>query len=81
MISNSEKEEIGHLITDVLNGKLSRQTAKPGSSYDLNRKMIVKGVVSGKDSFHQTTGKRTDIFRLTVNDMFQIFKSGMNFKK
>jgi len=63
--------EVGDLIADVLFGKTSRQTAKKGSSFDKQRKRIVKEItenIYGDNKWH-----------LNVDDMLRIFKEGMKY--
>ena len=64
-------DEVGNLIADALLGEMSRKTAKEGSSFDKQRKKIVKEItenIYGERKWH-----------LNVDDMLRIFKAGTKY--
>jgi hypothetical protein len=63
--------EVGNLIADALLGKMSMHTAKKGSSYDRQRKQIVKEITKNIYGDHK--------WHLNVDDMLRIFKEGMKY--
>ena len=70
-------KEIGNLIADAILGELSRQTAKEGSSYDRDRKRIVKGVVTPS----YVDGQEDISLKLVPDHLLRVFKAGMGYEK
>lgn len=69
--STCHTDEVGNLIADALLGEMSRKTAKEGSSFDKQRKKIVKEItenIYGEHNWH-----------LNVECMLRIFKAGTKY--
>lgn len=64
-------KEVADLIADALLGTLSRETAKDGSSFDKQRKKIIKEITENIYGEHN--------WKLNVDNMFLIFKAGVKY--